>query len=415
MKPVARPVGSAFVRVLLVGNYLPDGEDHMRRFGRVLAEELPGLGVGTHLLRPAVRWGRRVARSRGLGRWLGYADKFVDFPRQLRQAVRWHRTMSESSFVVHVCDHANAMYTRHLRGVPHLVTCHDLLAVRAARGEFREHTPRWTGQWWPRMMLDGLRRARRITCVSEATRLDVERLVGAGAGGADVTEMGLNYGFAPMPAAKAAKMVESVLACRQGGSGGGGPPRYLLHVGGNPWYKNRLGLLRLYARLVARAPTVPALVMVGPPLTREMRVFAAKAGMESRLLTVEDCPDEVLRALYSLAELLVFPSWHEGFGWPIAEAEACGCRVATSDRAPMTTVGWTAAFYFDPSRVDEAADVVWEALNEGTAERKERIERGLENAARFSTATMVRQYAAIYQELAAPESPAAEPGRLQAA
>ena len=39
---------------------------------------------------------------------------------------------------------------------------------------------------------------------------------------------------------------------------------------------------------------------------------------------------EQLCAAYSSAELLVFPSLAEGFGWPIAEAMACGCLVLTT-------------------------------------------------------------------------------------
>jgi len=41
--------------------------------------------------------------------------------------------------------------------------------------------------------------------------------------------------------------------------------------------------------------------------------------------------DEDLRDLYNLAEVFVFPSFYEGFGFPIVEAFACGAAVVTSN------------------------------------------------------------------------------------
>ena len=45
---------------------------------------------------------------------------------------------------------------------------------------------------------------------------------------------------------------------------------------------------------------------------------------------------------------MLFPSFQEGLGWPILEAQACGCPVATSGRSPMNEVGGDAAIYIDP-------------------------------------------------------------------
>ena len=67
-------------------------------------------------------FGKIKPSASGLGKWLGYIDKFFLFPLDLRQAVEW-------ADVVHICDHSNAVYTKYLQNVPHLVTCNDLLAI----------------------------------------------------------------------------------------------------------------------------------------------------------------------------------------------------------------------------------------------------------------------------------------------
>jgi glycosyltransferase involved in cell wall biosynthesis len=165
----------------------------------------------------------------------------------------------------------------------------------------------------------------------------------------------------------------------------------LLHVGGGQWYKNRAGVLAIYAALRARlGDNTPRLVLVGAPLE------AALAGVE----TCSGVGNEALAALYSGAELLLFPSLEEGFGWPIIEAQACGCRVVTTGKAPMTEVGGEAAFYLDdPSDAEAGAALVAQVLEEDAAARRATVEAGLANAARFSTAKMVGEYVAIYREL----------------
>ena len=72
-------------------------------------------------------------------------------------------------------------------------------------------------------------------------------------------------------------------------------------------------------------------------------------GLRDRVIELTNITNEDLRALYSKATALLFPSLREGFGWPIIEAQACGCPVFTSDRVPMTEVGGDAAIYLDPT------------------------------------------------------------------
>jgi glycosyltransferase involved in cell wall biosynthesis len=112
-----------------------------------------------------------------------------------------------------------------------------------------------------------------------------------------------------------------------------------------------------------------------------------------------DVAADDLRALYSGAEVLLFPSLAEGFGWPIIEAQACGCRVAVSNRSPLTEIGGEAALYLDPDDPAAAALAIESLFAENRADRRERIRRGLENAPRFSTVRMIRGYLAAYRSL----------------
>jgi len=164
---------------------------------------------------------------------------------------------------------------------------------------------------------------------------------------------------------------------------------YLLHVGGGQWYKNRPGVLAMHAALRGRLGLrAPRLLMVGPPCDAP--------GVETR----SGVDNAALAALYSGAEMLLFPSLEEGFGWPIIEAQACGCRVLTTARDPMTEVGGDAASYLaDPNDALAGAVAVEKILAQDETARAAAVRAGIENAARFSTGRMIDEYLAIYREV----------------
>src|SRR5207249_6761486 len=108
------------------------------------------------------------------------------------------RRLAASADVVHICDHSNALYVRHIEKRPHLVTCNDMLAIRSAHGEFPQNRTGWSGRILQRWILAGLRRARRLTCISEATRHDVLRLTGHRPEVVSVTYMGQNFPYMPV-------------------------------------------------------------------------------------------------------------------------------------------------------------------------------------------------------------------------
>ena len=54
------------------------------------------------------------------------------FPGELRIAAKW-------ADIIHVCDHSNAFYVKYISSRPHIVTCHDLLAISSALKEVPEN------------------------------------------------------------------------------------------------------------------------------------------------------------------------------------------------------------------------------------------------------------------------------------
>jgi glycosyltransferase involved in cell wall biosynthesis len=139
------------------------------------------------------------------------------------------------------------------------------------------------------------------------------------------------------------------------------------------------------------------LVLGGKPWPDDLRALVQGSELAARIHEWTELANEDLRALYSSAEALLFPSLQEGFGWPIAEAQACGCPVITTGRPPMSEVGGNAAVYINPDDMGDAADRVANAL----ASRESLTANGLKNAERFAGATMAAGYVGAYQQVLA--------------
>ena len=369
------------MKILLIGNYEPDAIISMERFLAILATTLPMFGHQVRILRPKPKFRNFKATLKPIGKWLGYIDKIFLFPFELHQALSW-------ADVVHICDHGNAIYTQYLQHIPHVVTCHDLLAIRAGLGEFTEYKTGWTGKQLQKMIIKGLNQAQSIVCVSKQTQRDLLRLSSVKPDTVSVIYQGLNYTYSPMKSDKVEYYLEALGISKN--------CHYILHVGANHWYKNRLGVLSVFKHLFFLYKSSKLhLIMVGKPFTSEIHKFIKTHHLSENVIELININSEYLRALYSGAIALLFPSLQEGFGWPIIEAQACGCPVFTSNRPPMNEIGGEAAIYIDPAHPQQVADQIIFHL----PKRKEIIEQGLMNAQRFKTENMILEYIKLYQKL----------------
>ena len=302
--------------------------------------------------------------------------------------------MQERPAIVHICDHSNAMYAQATRSVPVVVTCHDLLAVRGALGEPVDCPASATGKFLQRWIVRGLEEATAIACDSRATLEDARRLVRLDHGkpALEMITLGLSYPYRRLPANEARARLAAFGALPAG-------RKFVLHVGSNLRRKNREGVLRIFARCQEHWSEV--LVFAGEPLSPELRSLGRELGVLDRVVEISNPDNAVLEALYNCATALLFPSTFEGFGWPIAEAHACGCPVLCVDREPMTEVAGEAGLMHP---VDDEAGFAADLLRLVDPDERTRwSEKALENARRFSTGRMISQYIDLYGSLGAVE------------
>lgn len=318
-------------------------------YGELLLEAACATGMPVKELRPASPLGRLLPkRFTGLSRKLANnLDRFVMGPLSL---------LGRKADLVHVVDPGNVVYLPLIRHRRSIVTVHDMIPYLARDGKLAGWKPTATGRWLMRRILAQLARVDHIVCVSEATRRDLLAYVDIPPERVSVI---LNAVFQPIAPASAE-------ACAEMRSRIGVPQEsaLMMHIGRN-WYKNRETVLRVAAFAKQERPDLK-LVMVGA-LTASQKALAEELGLDDSLIPIERIAQEDIATLYTAADVLLFPSWYEGFGLPVLEARMCGTPVVCSDAgslpevaegcrtsAPTDTVGLTgsvlAALSETPSR-----------------------------------------------------------------
>jgi glycosyltransferase involved in cell wall biosynthesis len=351
-------------QVLVLGNYPADHQQSMIRFAHLLVSIYQS-HAQVRLVPPPVLAARLPGLPRLARKYIAYVDKLLFFPLWL--------TLRGGSFdLVHIADHSNAFYSFCFPRWKSIVTCHDLLAVRGAMGDRSsacETSP--IGIWLQRLILAGLRRAGAVAFDSQASYQDFKTLLGNPPRQRhSVIPIPLNAPFTADPNAFPLTRAEQSLMPEE---------PFLLMVGSALPRKNRILALRLIEQLGQESPY--RVVFAGAPLSEDEQLFRGTHPLGERLLSIERPSHALLNQLYCRAHALLFPSFAEGFGWPLVEAQACHCPVIASPTTSIPEVAGQGALYANPTDVTAFAAHVHSL--EDLEERVRLIRLGLSNTRRF--------------------------------
>lgn len=368
----------------------------MPRFADLLSKGMEERGHSVTIWSPKAFF-YRLPSPKSFKKWLGYIDQFVIFPMRVKKRLK--KLNSKTLFVF--TDQALGPWVPLVSKRPHVIHCHDFLAQFSALDQIPENKISWSGKMYQKLIRRGYRKGSNFISVSEKTRSDLHLFVDKGPNLSEVVYNGLNRSFAPDDSKWASSKLSEMF--RIDLSKG-----YILHVGGNQFYKNRKGVLEIYDAWRSKYKTAIPLLMVGPepPVQLEQCRVVSDYSKDIHFLT--SVADDSLLKLYQRASVLLFPSLAEGFGWPIAEAMACGCPVITTNEAPLTEVGGKAASYIGKRPVSDtdlslwknsSAQVLQRVITLPAEERNEIIALGLENIKRFDTNRALNRIEGIYKRL----------------
>lgn len=373
----------------------------MPRFARALRQGLEQRGHRVEVRTAGARLRARLGRP-PLAKWAGYADQYLLYAPVLRA-----QAAADPADTLYVfCDQALGPWVPALASRPHVVHVHDLLALRSALGLHPENPTAWSGRLYQRFIRRGFRRGRHFIAVSGQSLADLRAFGGVAPVTAEVVHNGMNQPFVRLDLEQACQRLRAAGLPVE-------PQGMLLHVSGGTWYKNVAGLVRLYSRYCEQVAEPLPLWLVGVPPSTVPEALMRALPARARLEFVRGLSTAELNAAYAAARTFVFPSLYEGFGWPIVEAQACGCPVLTTDAPPMNEIGGPMARYLprlgahiepDAWARHGAALLAELAALEGPA--RERVaQRARAWAERFTQDAAIDGYLRVYQRVLDLERP----------
>jgi glycosyltransferase involved in cell wall biosynthesis len=267
-------------------------------------------------------------------------------------------------------------------GAKMVVTVHDVIPLSFPNVSTRLDTLIYR-HWLPHV----LPRVDAVITDSSCSRRDIEKYLKIQDSRVHEVPLGANDTFRPAT-------TDHILQVRARHEIAG---NYILYVGSVEERKNLLRVLQAYASL---GDTHHKLVIVGARKWRYKQIADtfSELNLASNVLFTGHIDEDDLPALYSGADLFVFPSLYEGFGLPVLEAMSCGTPVITSNMSSLPEVAGDAAIMVDPYDVRAIASAIHCVLASSDLRTSLR-QKGLVRASSYSWERTAQMTVEVYERL----------------
>ncbi len=254
--------------------------------------------------------------------------------------------------------------------IPQCLVIHDLAFLHFPQG-----IPSPQRRFYKRYTPDFIRKARTLITVSAFSKANILHQYPEAAGKTSVVYNGIRSIFQPLP-------YEKRQTVRQQYTNG---KEFFLCTGSVHPRKNGMNLLKAFSLFKKRQHSSMKLVLAGRLAWKYDSFLESLKTYKYRddVILTGYIPEEELAALTASAYALVYPSFYEGFGLPVAEAMQSGVPVITSADSAMQEIAGDAALYADPHDIGSIAEQLKRIYKDETL-RSELVKRGQEQARKFN-------------------------------
>jgi glycosyltransferase involved in cell wall biosynthesis len=178
------------------------------------------------------------------------------------------------------------------------------------------------------------------------------------------------------------------------------PDKFIFYLGNTDPKKNVTGVLKALSILKKKGKLHTKLLMLDIDrnfLQQQLNNIGDNGLMED----LEFCgyvPNQDLPAIYSQAEMFLYPSLRESFGIPILEAMACGVAVVTANTSSMPEIAKESAEYCNPFNPESIAAAI-EIFQENKEYKNKMALKGIDRSNLFSWTNNAKQTLDIYNNL----------------
>jgi glycosyltransferase involved in cell wall biosynthesis len=232
-----------------------------------------------------------------------------------------------------------------------------------------------------------VRRARKIIAISENTKQDLVKFYNVLAEKIKVVHHGISDFVIPTRFAEAearrakAGIQDSGSRVKPGMTSINKP--YILYLGRIETKKNIQGILEAYKILKEEYGVPHSLVLAGASGFGYKNIKDKIEKLKTEIKELGYISEEQKQQLLSGADIFLFPSFYEGFGLPVLEAQAARVPIITSLNSCLPEVGGEGALYVNPANSRQIAEAVKKIIDDNNL-RDRLIQSGQENIKRFS-------------------------------
>lgn len=272
-------------------------------------------------------------------------------------------------------------------GIPSIVTMHDV-AWRTFPAMYKP---------WDRMIYDwkygwSACHATHVVCISESTKRDVIHYYNVPEERISVIYQPVQQLFyTPMQATEAERMINDVL---------GALPPYILTVGSINSRKNLLGIVKALELIPEDSRPLLLVIGNGREYRRKVEEYINSRSLDAWVRIESNIHDgRLLQALYTKALCMMYPSFYEGFGLPVVEAQLQRCPVITSNVSSLPEAAGPDALQVNPSSPEDIAEALRLLLSD-EAERKRRGDAGYKYCmGHFAPEELTNQMYELYERV----------------
>lgn len=263
------------------------------------------------------------------------------------------------------------------RFFPSVVTCHDITPYIM---------PNNLWNYFSKLhAYSGLKFADKIIAISNSTRNDLIKYLSIPAEKIVVIHLGITNNFCLREKNDARKKLNLPLN-----------KKFILNVSARYRRKNIKTAINVFNQIQKDIPDT-MMIKIGSEREENLRLVE-QLGINDKFIHIPDIEPEQLPWYYNAADVFLFPSLYEGFGFPVLESMASGCPVVSSNTSSLPEIIGDNVPMFDPMDVQEFKNAIIKIFTDKQYEQQ-LVEKGLKQALKFSWEKTAEETFKVYKSI----------------
>jgi len=174
--------------------------------------------------------------------------------------------------------------------------------------------------------------------------------------------------------------------------------KYFLSITTHPKRKNTIGVLKAMSKNEELKKYKYVIVGVIPEdQLAELKNMINELGLANNVMIFGYASEDQLIGLYQNAEFFIYPSFYEGFGFPVLEAMACRCPVITSNNSSLTEIVPDKIWLVDPNNIDDISQRMTKIIKLSREDRYKLVDYNYNFSNKFRWKKTASEYIKLFK------------------